>query len=348
MRKLWIALALLVCLLLSYRVWKPYARKYKWFLVATNIGQDSLRRFGLLKTQIGDNQGGARRDLTEAERAEATFRNYQAYAGVNREAITGKDVFEVGPGDNLGVAIMFASHGARKVVAQDRFLPFRDSPFHRQLYQRIREHLGEPERRDMDTAITVDDNGIKLNEQRLKHIYGTGVEEAADSLFGPASFDWIVSNAVLEEVYEIDRAMEAMNKLLRPGGHMVHKIDLSDYGMFTNQGFHPLEFLTIPDTIYRYMSQNVGQPNRRLINYYRDKLRSFGYTDFTINITLVTGGQGPEFPAGTTQLVEGKHYSPEHKAWITSIRPRLLERYRSLPDEDLLTGGIVVVAHKPQ
>jgi hypothetical protein len=47
--------------------------------------------------------------------------------------------------------------------------------------------------------------------------------------------------------------------------------------MFLKYGFHPLEFLTVSDTVYRYMVEYSGQPNRRLVDYYRRKMAQLGY-----------------------------------------------------------------------
>ena len=66
-------------------------------------------------------------------------------------------------------------------------------------------------------------------------------------------------------------ALAAYLDHLRPGGYLLHKIDLRDYGMFTKYGYHPLEFLTVPDFVYRQMVESAGQPNRYLVDYYRRK-----------------------------------------------------------------------------
>ncbi len=116
-----------------------------------------------------------------------------------------------------------------------------------------------------------------------------GIEDT-DSLFPPAYFDAIVSTSVLEEIYGIDVAFQKMDRLLRPGGYSIHKIDFRDYGMFTKHGFHPLEFLTVPDWAYRYMTESSGQPNRRMVNYYRGKMAELGYGS-KILIAMVAGSR---------------------------------------------------------
>jgi hypothetical protein len=51
---------------------------------------------------------------------------------------------------------------------------------------------------------------------------------------------------VIEEIYDPESNFQARERPLRPGGWMVHKIYLCDYGMFSKYGFFAPEFLTVP------------------------------------------------------------------------------------------------------
>jgi hypothetical protein len=126
---------------------------------------------------------------------------------------------------------------------------------------------------------------------------------------------------------------------------MLHKIDLRDYGIFSGKGWHPLTFLTIPDWIYRLMTSDSAEPNRRMINDYRKKLNELGY-EATLHITRVIG-ENANGPAHGTRLTHGVDYSDATLALIDEIRPRLLARYQAMPDEELMVSGIFVVAKKP-
>ena len=69
-----------------------------------------------------------------------------------------------------------------------------------------------------------------------------------------------------------------MDQLLRPGGTMIHKVDLRDHGMFSEGGQNALTFLTLGDRTYRWMGEeSAGLPNRVLIGWYRDELAGLGY-----------------------------------------------------------------------
>ena len=63
------------------------------------------------------------------------------------------------------------------------------------------------------------DGEIDLKEKRMQYIYGHGIEEA-DQILEPGSFDFIVSRAVMHNVYDIERGFEAMDRVLAPGGYM--------------------------------------------------------------------------------------------------------------------------------
>ncbi|MEP6741286.1 MAG: hypothetical protein ABJB61_02215 [bacterium] len=82
---------------------------------------------------------------------------------------------------------------------------------------------------------------------------------------------------MIEEIYKPDGVFLAADKLLAPGGLMLHKIDLSDYGMFSDIGMHPLTFLPIPEGFYRLMASDSGLPNRKRVGYYRERMARLGY-----------------------------------------------------------------------
>ena len=134
---------------------------------------------------------------------------------------------------------------------------------------------------------------------------------------------------------------------------MVHKIDLRDYRMFTALDLHPREFLTVPEVLYTQMVKGAARPNRRMMNYYRSKMRELGY-DEQLYISGLVRRHDPnyehmqEFVPHKTTLEFGSDYGPEHLAMNEEIRPRLLAPFRSLTDEELLAGAIMLGARKRQ
>jgi SAM-dependent methyltransferase len=270
------------------------------------------------------------------------FREYIEYSGLTPEAFRGSRILEVGPGDNFGVALKFLAAGAEKVVCLDKFYSERNVDQQTRIYQELRKQLNADEARVFDECIKLD-NGIDVNSERMPYIYGHGVEEA-DQILEPGTFDFILSRAVIHNVYDIDRGFESMDRLLAPGGYMLHKIDLSDENMFSSRGMHPLTFLTIPERIYYLMASDSGKPNRQLIGDYREQMSKRGY-EARILITAVLG-LGQLFPH-KEQIEPGLDYSDETIDLINEIRPKLAPPYRDRSDAELATTGIFLIAKKP-
>jgi SAM-dependent methyltransferase len=271
------------------------------------------------------------------------YREYLEYAGLGPEALRGSCILEVGPGDNFGVALKFLAAGAKRVVCLDKFYSERNVEQQTRIYHELRKQLSPDEARVFDECIKLDGD-IVLNEERLQYIYGHGVEEA-DQILEPGSFDFIVSRAVIHNVYDIDRGFEAMDGLLAPGGYTLHTIDLRDENMFSSRGMHPLTFLTIPERIYYLMASDSGKPNRKLISDYREQMHKRGY-DGKILVTRVLGA-GPLVPH-KEQIEQGVDYSEKTLSLINEIRPKLATTFRDRSDAELAATGIFLIGKKPR
>jgi hypothetical protein len=301
-------------------------------------------RWGFWAGRIESSIGATHRRLTTAKSVEyinRVFNDYLSFGALSAADLAGRDVLELGPGDNLGVALRFYAAGARRVYCLDKFFASRDIEQQCTIYRALRDTLSPAERRRYDDAIRLD-NGISIDENCVKYVYGAAVEKAGTLLHGQ-SFDLIVSRAVLWEIYDIEGALQVLDQVLRPGGVQIHKIACLDW-LFADR-FHPLEFLTVNETLYRWMAQDSGKSNRRTIAYYRQAMVRLMY-DYKLHVTRTVGMAGEEFAAGVHELVLGTHYSLEQLHLIKQIRPRLLERFQALSDEDLLVEDMFLVAQK--
>lgn len=271
------------------------------------------------------------------------YREYLEYSGLAPETFRGRRILEVGPGDNFGVALKFLADGAARVVSLDKFYSERNEEQQGRIYRELRTQLSPEQTAVFDECIKLA-NGLDLNKDRLEYIYGHGIEEA-DRILEPESFHFIVSRAVLHNVYDIGRGFDAMDRLLAPGGYMAHKIDFSDENMFSSRGMHPLTFLTIPESIYRLMAKDSGKPNRRLVNDYREQMRKRGY-DAKLFVSSVVG-VGPLAPH-KEKIERGVDYGNKTVSLIDEIREKLASPYRKLAEEELAAAGIFLVARKPE
>jgi ubiquinone/menaquinone biosynthesis C-methylase UbiE len=271
------------------------------------------------------------------------YREYLQYSGLTPADLAGKRILEVGPGDNFGVALKFLADGAAKVVSLDKFYSERNEEQQARIYAELRKELSPAQIPLFDASIRLNPD-TQLNPEKLQYIYGHGVEEA-DQILEPESFHFIVSRAVLHNVYNIERGFAAMDRVLAPGGYMAHKIDFSDENMFSSRGMHPLTFLTSPERIYRLMAKDSGKPNRRLITDYRKEMRRLGY-DAKLFVSSVVGRRALQ--PYKEHIEAGVDYSRETIDLIEEIRPKLAKHYRSLSTENLAVAGIFLVARKPE
>lgn len=274
---------------------------------------------------------------------EKQFADYIQYARLSPDYLRDSRILELGPGDNLGVALKFLAAGAASVVCLDRFYSKRNVEHEGEIYKALRERLSHEEKARFDQAICLTDN-IQFNPKKLQSIYGGSLEELADKLAQDyKAFDLILSCAVLEEIYDPNPVFAAMDRLLAPGGCLVHKIDLGDYGMFRNQGMHPLTFLTISEPIYKRMASDSGLPNRKRLGYYVEKMKEFGYqSNFFVTSVIPTGRLEP-----AEVYVRGNLKRDLSRVLVTQIRSRLADDFKSMDEEELLIDGVLLVARKP-
>jgi SAM-dependent methyltransferase len=323
---------------------KRFAGQSKTLIIAHRI-IDNWRRRRAFKSGNTTTAYGSTHESWSLEKSVSyinrVYDEYLEFAGLGPEALKGKRILEVGPGDNFGVALKFLAAGAAKVVSLDKFYSERNVEQQTRIYQELRKQLAPDEARVFDECIKLDGD-IVLNENRLQYIYGHGIEEA-DQILEPGSFDFIVSRAVMHNVYDIERGFEAMDRLLAAGGYMLHKIDLSDENMFSSRGMHPLTFLTIPERIYYLMASDSGKPNRKLIGDYREQMEKRGYKTKILITTLL--GEGPLVPHKEV-IEQGVDYGNKTLSLINEIRHKLVAPYRDRTDSELAATGIFLVATK--
>lgn len=269
------------------------------------------------------------------------YEDYFRYGSEHEDGLAGKRILEIGPGDSVGLALLLAAAGAEQVVGVDAFDSVRDEAYHRQVVRALRATVPPAARPRFDEACDPDSG--RLNPDRVLSVTGVRLEEA-ESKLGRESFDWIVSRAVLEETRNAGESMRVIDRLLRPGGAMTHKIDLRDYGLFSGRGFHPLESYTIPAWIYPWMSNHSWIPNRAPLSAYRNALEDLGY-EVGIHYTHLTGVEQELIPH-PAQLPEGPQLDRARQL-AADIRPRLANGFRGLPDEDLVVAGVFLNAKKP-
>ena len=322
-------------------------RKVKALKIAKHILEDRMSavklKAGRYVFSIGTTHG--RFSLQESvSYINTVFDDYLSYAGLDKADLAGKNILEIGPGDNLGVALKFIAAGAAKVVCIDRIYPSRDERQQYMIYLALRDSLSREEKERFDSAATLKEGKARFCDDRIKYVYGVDIKDADKAIKG-GKFDLIISRAALEHVYDIDSAIGVMDRYLRKGGYHIHKVDLRDHEMFTRDGGNPFSFLTIPPFTWGLMTKHSGKPNRKRADYFEKKFRGLGY-DYNVWISrLMT--RADEMMPHKKKIEKNADYNNEDIKVIDAIRPGLSPEFKRVSDENLLIGGIFIIARKP-
>jgi SAM-dependent methyltransferase len=224
------------------------------------------------------------KDVPESvEYIEAVTGIYTSKLSAHGIEISNKTILEVGPGDNLGVALKLISLGAKKVICLDRFRCQRNENKVWAVYRELIERMTPKQREMASEAVLFTQDGYSFWSERIQYIVGTEVEKSPEIL-GREIADIILSNAVLEHVYNLEETFRNLVLLLKPGGYMYHGVDLRCHNRF--KGKSELFFLTIPQWLWNLMGRNLGSPNRKRIGYYRDLFEKLRLTLISEEVTL--------------------------------------------------------------
>ena len=316
-------------------------------IIAGHIYRNHVHRLRFLLGNV-ESAKGATHYGVPLERSlqyiDEVFWDYLTYSGLSLDDLHGRRVLEIGPGDNLGVALKFLSAGCSQVVCVDKFFARRNDEKQLRIYRALRESLTDAEQQRFDASVSLE-RSFQPNPERLRYVCGVSIE-TANRLLPAESFDFIVSRAVLMELRDSDAGFASMNDLLKPGGWMIHKVaPLQDYRMFQEFGYSPLEFLTVPQWLYQRMVSDCGGPNRKSVGYYRHKLAELNYRS-TIHIVNLVGSKLKFAPGMTSPLPEVPEYH-NARALVQEIRPRLQAEFQALQDDDLVVEDIFLAAQKP-
>jgi SAM-dependent methyltransferase len=304
-------------------------------LTANYVAGQMLNRFGR-----GHRSGATHSRMTLAQGVDYVTRvvnDYLAIAGWSAADLRGKRILEVGPGDNLGVALLMASAGAARVVCLDRFNSVRDEDRNRAVYR----HLAEAARSDFgDVRSLLDQNG-SLCAPNVELRTDVAIEQAAD-LLPAGSFDVILSRAVLEHVYDLRAAWRSMDALLAGDGIMLHKVDFRNHGMYDT--LHPLRFLGVPESLWWWVSRPDPTLNRQRLSVYERLAAGSGY-DLDYAVTHLSS-RDSEFVPPRNSWREGEDYTTDDVHFVEESRQWLVEPFRSMSLKDLLVNGVFLRARK--
>ncbi len=231
--------------------------------------------------------------------------------------VAGKKVLEYGPGNTLGVAILFYAFGAERVTCVDRFPLTKVDQGVVDIYKAIINSL-DGERKERAESVFVEKGRPESGFRKECIEYRVTPDGLSH---GDKEFDLLISRAVLEHVNKLDQTFTDMKNTLKPDGWSIHKVGLRSHGL---DRYRDLDFLTWSPWLYNIMHSHKGYPNRYRVDVYKDELAK---NQFQI-LKFESTGQSPQ----------------EN---VDFIRPHLHESFKNVNDEDLGSYGFWFIAkHK--
>ena len=297
-----------------------------WYVFDNWLAGYRLKK-GNLKTTSGSRHSGMSLE-DSVNYIDKVFADYLDYGKIHNFYGT---VAEIGPGDNFGVALCILNSGAQSVHAIDRWKPIKNLNEQKRIYQKLSHRVGFEK--------LFDGTPNEDNIQGL--VYHQGV--SAEQFFKQTNvkFDFIISRAVMEHLFDPLEALTSMANALKPGGMMIHRIDLRDHGMFS--GHHPLTHLMINEKLWKIMTNKSGRPNRILAPHYKNWLNSNELSgDFFI--TRLTGITEEITPQKWEQIPY--EMREESLKIVKSIKHKISSQYQNMKNSDLSIAGCVLIGKK--
>lgn len=235
-------------------------------------------------------------------------------------SLRGKSLLEIGPGHNFGTVMLFSAYGARPMIL-DRFLPAWQEPYHTLFYTQLRDTLARLP--DVDVAAI---DALVQAHGYPKDVITCYESPLEDAPIAKNSIDITISNAVMEHVFDADRAFAKMYRITRPGGCGLHQVDCRDHRDFSR----PLEYLTLEDGVYRdlFETSHAECGNRLRPAEYLAKMKRAGFH---------VVGYEKQTPIDADYLDE----------FVPRLRAAAKSSYRDLARDDLVEIAFKCLIRKP-
>lgn len=246
---------------------------------------------------------------------------------------------EIGPGDNAGVALLMRRDGCQQVDMIDRYYSRRNPEQQKEIYESLANKYMLDDLKTQDLWDETQIVGVTWNIGKSAELYFENCAQEKGQ-----RYDFIVSRAVLEHLYNPLDALQNMVTCLKPGGRMLHKIDFRDHGMFTPEN-QELTFLEIPSSIYPWLGKNSGRPNRILIHRYREILENMknkGLIDYSLLITHLVGS-GDINPHTVWENID---HDKQNQAisFVEKYKHRFADEFINVSNKDLAVSGVFLNA----
>lgn len=266
------------------------------------------------------------------------FKQFQAFANFSGEpacSLQSRTVVIVGSGQMPWTPMRFLAEGCTEVFVND-LLPVTES-FDGQLLHDLAEFLNSTGQSELGSRLTAN---FRLDACVPGHLTLNGLNFVGGSPIEGAEIpdrhvDLVYSVSVLEHVSDPRAVYSSFKRMIKPGGHMYHSIDLRDHRFFAD----PLAFLTMSREEY----STIATENRLRVTEHLALLAEQG---FEVVKTQFQWSPVLDFSDSTDwTLTHTSTMADEVKPTIApGFRDALNEDYAGMQAIDLATQSVQILA----
>lgn len=164
-------------------------------------------------------------------------------------SLKNQEILELGPGNSIALALNCLCCGSKKYWMADKYPRILKNDEQK---KNLLEHIAYFEDKyHCSLNNYINKKNMELNESFLVYIQN-GVEDLSD--IPSSSIDIILSISVFEHVKNIDKSFQEMERVLKNGGIIYHRIDMRDHYNFNR----PFKFLKYSDYIWNNFLTKEG------------------------------------------------------------------------------------------
>ena len=237
-------------------------------------------------------------------------------SGLGTDYFKDKTLVEIGPGDTLGVALMFIGHGCKKVTCIDRFRCMQHTKKHAEIYNELISSFDKTGRRFCESALRLGESSILVDPDKIEYLSNIQFEK---NMLPDQFCDVVYSYDVLEHVTDVKECFIQMKRIIKKGGYCIHAVDLAGHGELRGS-FHPLDILRYSSTIWRLMNSHRRAPNQVRYGEYRRIMNELGFDILKLLKEQI------------------------NKDDVAKVKPHLSKEFKMLSDEELSVIGFFCAA----
>lgn len=185
--------------------------------------------------------------------------------------LNGAVASEIGCGDCLAAADMMLGLGAKHVHLVE-YLPLELSEDNRTALQSLVGTQGLPNKGQILPA----EGPLRLEPKLTTYHQGL-----LENIRLPEQVDILYSFDVLEHVEDLEGFFSYCEEVVRPGGIMIHKFDLSGHGLFEDP-MPPLDFQTFPRWLFDLIFTKYHRAVGRFADEFVTSMKNHGFVDIKI------------------------------------------------------------------